>query len=216
MKHFFNPDLRVFNAMTADVDQNIVREFLPLCSGELDKSRFDVVTPSAEKWNSDISWISAATPESFRLFESAFHRLGIPELVRDYLTVEHGVRLYFGSLIIRSRCTQPYFHVDWDRVNNEAFTMITPLAGSASEFGLLYETFDKKVAEYAYKPGEAIVFGDHFRHSTKPGQTGEDVALLCFEFGSDRMDFWDSIFASMGKQSLLFQKPDGSFFRRSE
>ncbi|MEO7564557.1 MAG: hypothetical protein ABIR63_06570, partial [Sphingomicrobium sp.] len=44
MKHFFNPDLLAFNALTAPVDEAIVRQFLPLCSGELDESQFELVT----------------------------------------------------------------------------------------------------------------------------------------------------------------------------
>jgi hypothetical protein len=213
MRHFFNQELRVFNAMTAPIDPAITREFEPLCRGGLNPTDYDVVKPSGRNWHSDIHWISAATPETFRKFESAFERSGIPELMAPYMDLEHEVRLYAGFLVVRSLCTEPYFHVDWKKLNNEAFTLLTPITDNAGDFGLLYKTYDGSEAEYRYTSGEAIVFGDHFKHSTKPGRSDQPVAMLCFEFGSDRMEHWDKVYDSMGTQARLHRKPDGEFIR---
>ena len=212
MKHFFGPELRAFNAMTARIDHSIVEEFLPLCREPVDEALWETVTPNLERWQSDIRWISARVPESFALFEDAFHRLGVPELVADYVDVDREMRLFFGQIIIRSRCEGTYFHTDWSQVNNEAFTFLTPIT-DASGFGLLYHTAKAEVAEYEYRPGEAILFGDFFRHSTKPGRADEPVALLCFEFGTDRMEHWDKIYRSINRQARTIRQPDGTFIR---
>jgi hypothetical protein len=214
VRHFFSPELRVFNGMTAPIDPVIVRGFEPLCRGDLDPDDYAVIRPrNRDTWHSDIRWISAARPETFRKFEAVFEASGIPELMAPYLDIDREVRLYAGFLVVRSLCAEPYFHVDWKQLNNEAFTLLTPITANAGDFGLLYKTFDGAEAEYRYKSGEAIVFGDHFRHSTKPGRSSEPVAILCFEFGSDRMEHWDKVFDSMGTQTRLFRKPDGEFLR---
>lgn len=213
MKHFFNPEMRAFNVMIAPADPAIVREFEPLCSGSLDEERFDTVTPRGDKWQSDIRWISARTPESFRMFEDAFHRLGIPRLVEDYVDIDKEIRLFFGQVIVRSRCEGVYLHTDWSKVNNEAFTFLTPVFKETPKFGLLYQTCKGEVAEYCYTPGEAILFGDFFRHGTKPGQSDEPEAVLCFEFGTDRMEHWDKVFGCMKKQARTMRKPNGDFIR---
>jgi hypothetical protein len=69
------------------------------------------------------------------------------------------------------------------------------------------------VGDYDYKPGEAVAFGDNFEHSTKPGQSAGPVALLCFEFGTDRMNHWPNIYRTVGKQVTHIRQPDGKFVR---
>lgn len=210
MKHFIHPELLAPNVLTFDVEEAIVREFEPLATGPLDKREFATLRPP---WKSDIRWISAVTPEAFDTFQSAFDRLAIAERVAPFLDLEQAVRLYSGFIVIRSNCQEPNFHLDWIKTNNEAFTLMTPITANAAGFGLLYRQLQGDVAEYDYKTGEAIVFGDHFVHSTKPGESEQPVALLCFCFGTDKMEHWDKIRATAGYQSRMVRQPDGQFVR---
>ncbi len=111
-------------------------------------------------------------------YSSAFERLGIPQQAAPYLDLDREVRLYFGFLVTRSRCTEPYFHHDWHGLNNEAFTVVIPVTPNHSGFGLLYKKATGETAEYDYRADEAIMFGDNFEHSTKPGVADDPVILL--------------------------------------
>ena len=210
MKHFLDPELAAPNVLKVAVDHDIVREFLPLARGSRPGAGYSSSRP---RWESDILWISANSPETFERFENAFARLGVAAHVAPYLDLDREVRLYAGFLVTRRSCSKPNFHVDWERTNNEAFTLITPVSDNATGFGLLYRKLNGEIGEYEYTPGEAIIFGDHFSHSTKPGETDEPVALLSFTFGTDKMVHWDKIFRTAGYQSRLIRRPDGEFER---
>lgn len=209
MRHFINPDFGAPNVFTVPVDPAIPREFAGL-SQDLAPAGFVRIRP---KWNSDIVWISAETEETFGTFDRAFQRLGIAERVRPYLDIEGTVQLYAGFLVARSACDAPNFHPDWEKTNNEAFTFMTPVSDNAQGFGLLYWKLDGSTGEYDYRPGEGIVFGDHFIHSTKPGRSDEPVVLLCFTCGTDKMEHWDKIVRTAGTQSRLIRRPDGQMQR---
>lgn len=208
MKHFINQELGAPNVLKVSVDPEIVREFLPLCEAAPQRTDFYTVhTP----WKSDVRWISPNSEASFAIFQSAFDRLGIAAHVEPYVDLENEVRLYSGFLVVRSTCTEPNFHLDWIKTNNEAFTLITPITANASGFGMLYEKLTGAVAEYDYKIGEALILGDHFIHSTKPGSSEEPVVLLSFTFGTDKMEHWDKILQTAGYQSRLIRQPNGTF-----
>jgi hypothetical protein len=210
MKHFLNSEMLAVNAKAIPVDAAIVAEFA-------DRSRIPgrliSVVPAPGMWKSDIEWISADDEEAFEAFESAFHRLGIPDQAAPYIDVDKEVRLFAGFLVVRSRCTDAYFHTDWRKLNNEAFTVLTPVTDNAREFGLLYKKATGETGEYRYRPGEAIMFGDNFMHSTKPGQSEEPVVLLCFQFGSDKMEHWPAINAQLNTQATQLRLPDGRLVR---
>lgn len=208
MKHFLNKELLAANVLTVPVDTSIVTEFDRIDYRSADG--FETVSP---KWKSDIEWVSPSTVETHAIFESAFERLGIPQHVRPYLDIEREVRLYAGFLVIRSECTEPRFHVDWIKTGNEAFTLLTPVSANAAGFGLLYEKLTGEIGDYDYRLGEAVVFGDNFYHSTKPGRSETPVVLLCFEFGTDKMEHWDKIYETVGRQAGMLRRPDGEFVR---
>lgn len=208
MKHFLNPELLAPNAITVPVDVGIVQEFAALANQPLPEKDYRVVRPP---WNSDMRWIAPGSIEGYDRFESAFHRLAVARHVEAYLDIDREVRLYAGFLVVRSTCEEPDFHLDWEQTNNEAFTLITPVTSNAEGFGLLYGRIDGEVGEYEYKLGEAIILGDHFAHSTKPGRSDEPVVLLSFTFGTDKMDHWDKIFRTARLQSKLVRQPDGQF-----
>ena len=209
MEQFFNPEFRAFNVEAMPLDESIVDEFLPL-AGKPDFPGFTSVSP---KWGSDVRWVSAANPETFALFESAFDRLKIAERIAARIKTDREIRMYCGSLVIRSQCDNPNFHCDWRKLDNQAFTLLTPVTDNAEGFGLLYRDAQGKVRDYEYKRGEGIVFGDWFSHSTKPGRSERPVALLCFEFGSDLMDDWPQVLAEMQTRARLLRRSDGEFVR---
>jgi hypothetical protein len=208
MKHFLNDDLAAPNALVVGVDHDIVREFLPLSRDTPPGPGYSTYRPS---WSSDIRWIAPNSAESFEKFDSAFRRLGVASHVEPYLDLDKEVRLYAGFLVVRSACDRPNFHVDWEKANNEAFTLITPVTDNAAGFGLLYRKLTGEIAEYEYKAGEAIIFGDHFIHSTRPGRSDDPVVLLSFTFGTDKMEHWDRIVRTAGYQSKMVRRPDGTF-----
>ena len=123
------------------------------------------------------------------------------------------VRLYNSFLVVRSNCTHPNFHVDWSGNDNQAFTLMTPLTANSGGFGLLYKRMDGSIGDYEYKLGEALIFGDDFVHSTKPGAAEEPVVFLCFNFGTDKMSYWPIIERTAGRQAMLTCRPDGQFHR---
>ena len=208
MKSFMNFEMGALNVMTVPVDKAIVSSFAPVAQQAATDDGFAVVRP---KWNSDIQWISANTPETFARFQLAFDRLGIADHVAPHLDVDVAPRLYAGFVLVRSRCTDTNFHLDWIDTGNGAFTLIAPMDERIRGFGLLYEKVTGSIGEYDYSPGEAVIFGEKFLHSTKPGQSDEPVAMLCFQFGTDRMANWDKILETAGYQSHLIQQPDGRF-----
>lgn len=207
MSHFLNRELLAPNVLTVPVDPAIVAEFAAI---DLADPGFVAFSPG---WQSDITWVSAANEDSFALFESAFERLALAAHVEPHLNLDQAVRLYAGFLVIRSRCSEPDFHVDWVDTGNQAFTAMTPVSVEAPGFGLLYEKLNGEIGDYDYTPGETIMFGDNFRHSTKPGSSSAPVVLLCFEFGTDKMEYWDRIRRTAGHQTGLLRRPDGGFTR---
>lgn len=210
MKKFFNEDMAAPNVLRVPIDVAELQDLKRMAASESGRRWLFSMSPP---WGSDIRWHSARTKRRFAKFRTIFERLGIAAHVEKYLDLDREVRLYNSFLVTRSRCKQTNFHVDWDDANNEGFTMMTPLSENCSGFGLLYEKADGSIGEYDYKAGEAIIFGDDFVHSTKPGQRDEPVVLLCFNFGTDKMEHWHKIERTAARQGLLICRPDGRFHR---
>jgi hypothetical protein len=207
VKHFINKEFLAPNVFTMPVDMAVVSAFAELAATAETDPAYCTLRPD---WNSDIRWISAATQEGFKAFDDAFERLEIAGHVRDYLDIEDKVCLYAGFLHTRSHCAAANFHTDWTLTNNEAFTLLTPICGYDRQ-KLLYRKLTGDHAEYAYKPGEAIIFGDHFVHSTPPGSWDPPFTFLVFNFGTDKMEHWDKIKRTTGTQCRLIRRPDGEF-----
>jgi hypothetical protein len=209
VKHFLNKEMLAPNAMTAGIDLAIARGLMPLLE---EADRLSVTSPS---WKSDVQWLTPRTETDFALFESVFDRLGVGNHVKPYLDLSEGVRLYGAHFVSRRRCSEADFHLDWVDANNEAFTLLTPLTDNAAGFGLLYKRLDGTVGDYDYKLGEALILGDNFVHSTKPGISDAPVVLLSFTFGTDRMEHWPKISQTAARQGGLVRRPDGVFEQHS-
>lgn len=209
LKHFLNDSMLAPNVLTAQVDMDIVREFSELALNPDPGPDYLSVMP----WKdfNDILWISAKTEAAFRVFQSAFERMDVAKYVREYLDIDHDVHFYAGFVHTRRVCKEANFHVDWKLTNNEAFTLLTPVCGFENEQKLLYKKLTGEVAEYVYKPGEAIIFGDHFIHSTPPGVADPPFGLLVLYFGSDKMEHWGKLLRTQGRQAALLHRPDGEF-----
>lgn len=209
MKHFLNREMLAPDVMTVGIDLGIARELMPLLD---EPHRLCSTSPP---WQSDVSWLTPKTEADFALFQSAFDRLGVATHVQPYLDLSERVRLYGAHFVSRRRCSEPDFHLDWVDTNNEAFTLLTPLTDNAVGFGLLYKRLDGTVGEYDYKLGEALILGDNFVHSTKPGSSEKPVVLLSFTFGTDRMEHWPSIAKTAARQGGIVRRPDGVFEQHS-
>jgi len=207
MKHFLNHEMLAPNIMTVPIDTGVVAQFEELARTAEGDPDYCTLRP---RWSSDIRWISPETEATFEIFESAFNQLGIARHVRDYVDVDREIRLYAGFLHTRSECIDPNFHVDWVLTNNEGFTLLTPVCGAPGQ-RLLYKKLTGEVAEYRYRKGEAIIFGDHFIHSTPPGRCDPPFTLLVFNFGTDKMEHWDKLMKTTGRQCRLIRRPDGQF-----
>lgn len=210
MKKFVNPALEAPNVFTVPVDPQVTAELTRLATSKMSWWRLYSKSPP---WPSDIRWYSARWERVFKHFETIFNRLNVARHVEPFLDLRDSVRLYNAQFVVRRVCTEPRFHVDWHDTNNEAFTLMTPLTENCAGFGMLYKKTDGSIGEYDYKVGEAIIFGDDFLHSTKPGAADEPVALLCLNFGTDKMKHWPKIERTVARQCLLTCRPDGSFQR---
>jgi hypothetical protein len=210
VKKFVNEEMAAPNVLRVPIDLAITEQLGPIIRSKAARLK---LYSQAPLWRSNVRWYSARFKRDFRRFRSVFDRLDVARHVEPYLDFTDEVRLYNGFLVIRSNCTEPNFHVDWRDANNEAFTLLTPLTANCSGFGLLYKRIDGTVGEYDYKLGEALIFGDDFVHSTKPGIAEKPVVLLCFNFGTDKMEHWSSIERTAAHQSLLICLPSGEFQR---
>lgn len=210
MRTFVNEQMAAPNVLRVPVDVDELRELEELAASEAGRRRLYWMSPP---WNSDVRWYSARSKRDFERFRAVFDRLGIAGCVEEFVDVDREVRLYNGFLVTRSKCTASNFHVDWCGADNEGFTLLTPLSDNGSSFGLLYKKLDGSIADYEYRRGEAIIFGDDFIHSTKPGSSAEPVVLLCFNFGSDKMEHWHKLERTAARQGILVCRPDGQFER---
>jgi hypothetical protein len=210
VEKFINEEMDAPNVLRVPIDFGVTRRLGPIARSGIGRLKFYSKAP---RWRSDIRWYSPRFERGFRRFLSVFDALGVARHVEPFVDLADEVRLYNSFLVVRRRCDEPDFHVDWRNANNEAFTLMTPLTDNCRGFGLLYKKLDGSIGEYDYKPGEAIIFGDDFVHSTKPGASDEPVVLLCFNFGTDKMEHWPSIERTAARQGLLICRPDGQFQR---
>ena len=205
MKHFLDPDWLAPNAMRVPVDPAVAAGFADLVNTPLPPG-YHAERPG---WDSDIRWISAAEKATFARFQAAFDALDVARHVDDYVAVDRAIRLYQGFVVVRSECAKADFHLDWEDTGNQAFTLLTPIGQPTAGFGMLFRALTGETRSYDYRPGEALIFGDQFLHSTAPGHSDQPTALLSFTFGTDRMADWPAIRRTAGYQGGLVQRPDG-------
>jgi len=75
---------------------------------------------------------------------------------------------------------------------------------------LLYKDHKENVKKYTYKINEAVVFGSGFEHATEPyAKTDNLRVMLSFTFGTDKIEHWDILKKTIGKQSNYMILPCG-------
>lgn len=171
--------------------------------------------------SSDLSWISVDDRQAWDVFSDLFWSSGVAEAMAPFIDVDKGVQLYSSFFVVRSRCAAANYHTDWaDGCGTNAFTLLAPLDDyPTSDFHLLYKCGggrEKGLKQYRYRRGEAIVFSSKFIHSTEPGQAlgGHRTphAFLCFTFGTDKREHWDTILPTIGGyQSRFLCQWNGEF-----
>jgi hypothetical protein len=210
VEKFVNEEMAAPNVLRVPIDLAVTRRVGRFPRSRIGRLKYYSKGPT---WRSDIRWYSPRFEHSFHRFRSIFDDLDVARHVEPFVDLAEEVRVFNCFLLVRSKCEEANFHLDWRDANNEAFTLITPLTDNFSGFGMLYKRLDGSIGEYEYKLGEAIIFGDDFVHSTKPGVADEPVVLLCFNFGTDKMEHWPNIARTAARQSLLVRRPDGQFQR---
>jgi len=209
MKTFVNKHLNAHNVIELDVSQDIVNELVELFEMPLNENDFFVDSPG---WSSDVKWISQNSIKIYKVFLSTFKKLSIEEKLKTYIDYENEIIMYSGFFVTRSKCTSPNFHMDWTaETENNAFTLITPIIHPENGPNLIYVNCDGTVSTYRYRKGKALTFGTNFVHSTEPRLSNERSVLLCFTFGTDKIEHWPAISKTAETQGNLLRLPDGNF-----
>ena len=224
-RQFINPHLKAPNVLEIDFPAEVTDSLAPLVE-DLRKVKatrgpvtighlnLDVTCPA--DWQSDIRWISQGDIAAFRFFEDLFHRSGVAERAAQYIEHDREIRLYSGFFVTRTRCSEALLHHDWIDARNDAFNMMTPISANCAEMGLVYRDIHGEIGQFSYRRGKALLLGDHFLHSTAPGETPEPTVLLSFVFGTDRMDRWDTLSRIASRQGRCHCRPDGTFVRQTD
>jgi hypothetical protein len=167
----------------------------------------------AQGWRSDVKWWSPNDVATFDRFRDAFERLALGRRFRAIVDVERGIRLYCPFFVTRSWCEKADYHYDYEpECRTNAYTLMTPLCDYAPGSGqLAYLDAWGRRRVYTYRRGRAVIFGARFWHSTQPIARGEPRAFLCFTFGTDKSRHWPGIEKTVGYQSNLLCRPDGTF-----
>lgn len=216
---FLNPALMAMNVLEFDMPDAILAELAPLADAMRAMEANDTIyalpggvrlynqRPSG--WKSDICWLSNADEAAYRWFETLFRRLKLDEAVAPFVAHDSQIRLYSGFFVTRSHCTAHDMHHDWLTPENTAFTVMAPLTDNACAMGLAYRSVHGDEREYRYRMGKGVAFGSGFLHSTATGSLDERAVFLSLTFGTDRMDEWETIEKTAGRQGRFFCQPDG-------
>lgn len=218
---FLNPALMAMNVLEFEVPDAILAELAPLADAvrAMEANETVYALPGGVRlynqrppgWKSDICWLSNADEAAYRWFETLFRRLKLDETVAPFVAHDSQIRLYSGFFVTRSHCDALDRHYDWFTEQNCAFTTMIPLTANAAGMGLTYETVQGPERYYAYRQGKGIAFGAGFYHSTAVGHLDERAVFLSLTFGTDRMDEWEMIEKTAGRQGRFICQPDGVF-----
>jgi hypothetical protein len=205
---FYNSEFDAENVLKLNFPLSFVRDFNSLLINSQVFKRLASISPP---WKSDISWLSPNSLEDFKIFNKLFDQFNANKLLKEALNLEFDLILYCGFLVVRSRCEAIDFHTDWRGLGLKAFTLITPLVEQGDDLGLVYRKSNSSIGNYYYKPGEAIIFGSDFIHSTMPSKSKRKIILLSFTFGINDMNYFPLIDKCIGSQSNLYRLPNGDF-----
>lgn len=155
-------------------------------------------------------WLSCNNRTTYNIYKRFFDALEIDQEVKELVDHNKNIVMYCGFLVIGDRAPNSLWHVDY-KPNANAYTLITPLFELDNDHNhLLYKTTEKITSSYKYSLNEAIIFGDHFLHTTEPYEKSKRIRiLLSITFGTDKMRHWPVLSQTIGSQSKFMILPCG-------
>lgn len=155
-------------------------------------------------------WFSCNNQKTYNIYRRFFDALGIEQEVKELVEYDKNIIMYCGFLVIGDRAEDFMWHVDYFPDAN-AYTLITPLFELDNDHNhLLYKNSDKVISSYKYSINEAIIFGDHFVHSTEPYEKAKRKRiLLSITFGTDKLQHWKALKRTIESQSKFLILPCG-------
>lgn len=157
-------------------------------------------------------WISCNNLQTHALYQRFYAQLEIDDDVKKLLDYDSEIVVYCGFFVVGDRAPVPNWHVDYEPGAN-AYTLITPLYKPAPGHGnLLYKHANGRVDTHTYHLNEAVIFGDHFMHSTQPYPKTDSLrVMLSLTFGTDKMTYWDALKKTIAGQSEHLMLPNGKW-----
>ena len=211
---FFNKKLNSNNVLEVDINLEKLKKWEIIKSSYIWGTNKDIFstkdfTPIKPQWGGDMEWISANNMNTYKIFLDAFVSCGFDKILNNIIEYKNRLRLYAGFFLKRSS-SKKNFHCDWtNRLQNNAFTLLTPLYQEEDALHLLYKDNSGDECKYKYKVGKGILFGSDFVHSTEPGTSMNPSILLCFQFGTDIPTYNKAVHSAMGTQTPFMILPDG-------
>jgi len=176
--------------------------------GDIDNGPYSFYTVSYG--SAPLLWLSSNNDHTYGLFKQYFDALDITEGVKELVDYDKEIVMYCGFFVIGNQLAEEVWHVDYFAGAN-AYTLITPLFPLDEGHGdLFYRDENGAVNTYRYKLDEAIIFGDHFSHTTQPyAKTASLRVLLSLTFGTDKIEHWPILGKTIGAQSQYLILPCG-------
>jgi hypothetical protein len=155
-------------------------------------------------------WLSCNTDNTYQIYKRFFDSLDIEDEVKELVDHDERLVMYCGSLVIGDQSLEHSFHVDYLPGAN-SYSFLTPLFELDPAHGdLLYKAGGDRIETYCYEVGKGIILGDNFYHCTEPYPgTGRLRVLITITFGTDKMEYWEVIRQTVGKQSAYMKLPCG-------
>lgn len=155
-------------------------------------------------------WVSSNDKPTYDVFKRAFDALGITDDLKELVDYRSDITMYCGFYVVGRHMPVEVWHVDY-RPGANAYTLLTPLFDLAPGQGeLLYRDWEGNPRQYTYELGEGIIVGEYFDHSTEPyEETSSLRVLLSLTFGTDKLDYWETLSQTVGGQSQYLILPCG-------
>lgn len=155
-------------------------------------------------------WISNNNKHTYNIFKSFIDGLGIMDDIKTLVDFDDHIQVYCGFFVVGKKMDRETWHKDYfDGANG--YTLITPLFELENTHGkLMYKGPLSNIKIYEYKMNEAIIFGEGFEHATQPyAQTENLRVMLSLTFGTDKIEYWNTLKETIGEQSSYMILPCG-------
>lgn len=155
-------------------------------------------------------WLSNHSARTLAIFERLYRAMGVEHMLKPLIDHQERIVMYSGFFVVGDRFEGPSWHQDFV-YGSHAYTLITPLFELDADHGRLsYQHLDESPDYYSYQPGEAILFGAGFSHSTESyGPSRRPRVLISFTCGTDKFQYWDKILRTIKGNSYYYRQPCG-------